>query len=58
MITTISKHNKQVIIGKQNDGICHASFIAGRKLVHTITFQSYKSVLKHTNLFFKSPIGA
>ena len=57
MLTTITKLNKQVIIGKQNDGICHASFFAGRKLIHTITLQSYKTVLEYANLFFKSTVG-
>lgn len=52
MITTVTKGDKQILIGKSN-GICHANFMQNNKLVHTITLVSYVTTLKYTKLFLE-----
>lgn len=51
MITTITKHNKTVEIGKSNKGAYAANFLTNGLIEHTVTLVSYYTILKYAKLF-------
>lgn len=51
MITTITKNNKTVSIGKSDKGAYAANFLTNGHVEHTVTLVGYVELLRYARVF-------